>query len=415
MKKQNVVSVIALSLVLATGAVGTATVLVGPSRVEAAQSVSPEVGRPLQEAQKLAEAKKFSEAIAKAKEAAAVGKKSEYETYMVNEILGSLYLQTRQYSNAASALETSLGTGQLTGEDATARVKLLSQIYYQEKNYGKAVEYGQRYLQSASNDTDTMVIVGQSYYLQKQYKPAGDMMKKVINNAKRGGGKVNETWLQLLMSIEYEQNNEAGVRDALEDLIRYYPKDRYWRDYLSLVEKDLRGGTTKTALDLLRFRLASGAMQNAKDYTDMAELALQEGLPGDAQRALEKGKAAGVIGEGPQAGRHERLMTMAVEQATPDKANLAAGESEAAAMPTGDADVRFGEAYWTYGEYAKAVEAVQRGIDKGVENMDDSQLRLGMALLGTGDKTKANAAFKKITAGSPEAKIAALWTLKGSM
>ncbi len=414
MKKQNVVSVIALSLVLATGAVGTATVLVGPSRVEAAQSVSPEVGRPLQEAQKLAGEKKFNEAIAKAKEAAAISKKSEYETYMVNEILGSLYLQTRQYSNAAGALETSLGTGQLSAEDATARVKLLGQIYYQEKNYGKAVEYGQRYLQSASNDIDTMVIVGQSYYLQKQYKPAGDMMKKVVNNAKRSG-KVNETWLQLLMSIEYEQNNEAGVRDALEDLIRYHPKDRYWRDYLSLVEKDLRGSSTKTALDLLRFRLSSGAMQNAKDYTDMAELALQEGLPGDAKRALEHGKEAGVIGEGPQAGRHERLMTMAVEQAAPDKANLAAGESEAAAMPTGDADVRFGEAYWTYGEYDASVKAVQRGIDKGVENMDEAQLRLGLAFLGAGDKSNANAAFKKISAGSPESKIAALWTLKGSI
>ena len=331
---------------------------------------------------------------------------------MINEILGSLYLQTKQYANAAGALEKSLGTGQLAAADSTARVKLLGQIYYQVKNYGKTVEYGQQYLKSAPNDTDTMVIVGQSYYLQKQYKPAGDMMRKVIRSVK---GRPNETWLQLLMSIEYEQNNEAGVRDSLEDLIRYYPKDRYWRDYLALVEKDLRGAPTKTALDLLRFRLSSGAMQNAKDYTDMAELALQEGLPGDAQRALEKGKVAGVIGEGPQAGRHERLMTMATEQAAPDKANLAAGESEAAAMPTGDADVLFGEAYWTYGDYASAVEAIQRGLGKGVENEDDAQLRLGMALLGTGDKAGAAAAFKKITAGSPQAKIAALWTLKGSI
>lgn len=417
MKKRNICSVIALSLVLAAGAAGTSTLLVGADRVEAAQrnSVSPKVGRPLQAAQKLAGESKFKEAIAKAKEADEIEKKSQYETYMINEILGSLYLQTRQYSNAAGALEKSLGTEQLSSEDATARVKLLSQIYYQVKNYRKTVQYGLQYLDSSANDTDTMVIVGQSYYLQKQYKNAGNMMRKVVNTSKRSRKKINETWLQLLMSIEYEQNNEPGVRASLEDLIRYYPKDRYWRDYLKMVEKDLRGGTTKNALDLLRFRLSSGAMQNAKDYTDMAELALQEGLPGDAQRALEKGKVAGVIGQGPQAGRHERLMNMATEQAGTDKASLVDGESEAAAMPTGDADVSFGEAYWTYGDYTAAVAAVQRGIGKGVENMDDAQLRLGLAFLGAGDKTQATAEFKKITEGSPESTIADLWILKGSI
>ena len=70
-------------------------------------------------------------------------------------------------------------------------------------------------------------------------------MRAVIRTAQRGRKKVSETWLQLLMTIEFQQNNQAGVRSTLEQLINYYPKDRYWRDYMTLVEKDLRGGTTK--------------------------------------------------------------------------------------------------------------------------------------------------------------------------
>lgn len=416
MKKQNVVSAIALSLVLSAGVVGSGAVLVGSHQAVAAeQTVSTAVGRPLTAARDLAGEKKFDEALAKVKEADAVANKSPYETYLVSEIMGSIYLQTRQYANAAATLERSIATGQLSPEDATARIKLLSQVYYQVKNYGKAVEYGRQVLQNAANDIDTMVIVGQSQYLLKQYKPASATMRNVVRTAKRARTKVNETWLQLLMAAEYELGNDAGVRSTLEELLRTYPGDRYWQDYINLVEKDLKGSTTKTALDLLRFRLSSGAMQNAKDYTDMAELALQEGLPGDAQRVLESGTEAGVIGTGPQAGRHERLMTMAVERATEDKANLTAGEAEAAALETGDADVSFGEAYWTYGQYAEAVTAIERGIGKGVENKDEAQLRLGLAFLGAGDKAKANAAFKQIAAGSPEAKIAALWTLKGSI
>lgn len=415
MKKQNVVSVIALSLVLVTGMVGIATVLFTPQHAQAAQSVSPAVGNPLQEARKLAEAKNFSEAIAKAKEADAVAKKSDYETYMISEILGSIYLQARQYANAAATLERSIATGQLSPEDSTNRVKLLGQVYYQVKNYRKAVQFGQQYLKSAGNDIATMVIVGQSQYLLKQYKQASATMRNVIRAARRSRTKISETWLQLLMTSEYNLGNESGVRAALEQLVRLYPNDRYWTDYVGNVEKDLRGASTKTALDILRFRLSSGAMQGEKDYTTMAEIALQEGLPGDAQRALEAGTAAGIIGKGEQAGRHERLMNMSVTQATEDKANLAAGEAEAAALATGDADVSFGEAYWTYGNYAASVVAIERGISKGVENMDNAQLRLGLAYLGTGDKAKSAAALKKITAESPEAAIAKLWTLKGSI
>ena len=416
MNTPNFVSVVALSLVLAAGVVGTGTVL-EPHRAEAAQrnTVSQDVGRPLQAAQKLAGEKKFREAIAKAKEADAVSEKSGHETYLVNEILGSVYLQMRQYANAAGALEKSLATGRLSAEDAAARVKLLGQIYYQAKNYSKTIEYGQRHLKVAGGDVDTMVIVGQSQYLRKQYKAAGGTMQRVIRTARRSGKRVNETWLQLLMSAEYEQNNESGVRSALEQLIRYYPKDKYWIDYLGLVEKDLRGGSTKTALDLMRVKLACGAMRKAKDYTDMAELALQEGMPGDATRVLEKGKAKGMVGEGQEANRYARLTKMAVERAAEDTANFSAGESEAAAMETGDADILFGEAHWTYGKYAESVEAVQRGIGKGVKNRDEAQLRLGLAFLGAGDRSKASAAFKEITAGSPEARIAHLWTLKGSI
>jgi tetratricopeptide (TPR) repeat protein len=415
MKTHNIVSAIAMSVLLTAGVAGTGTVL-EIHRAEAAQNtVSPKVGKPLQQARDLAGAKKFKEAIAKAKQADAVAKKTNYETYLVNEILGSAYLQARQYSNAAKTLEKSLVTGQLSAEDLTNRVKLLSQVYYQVKNYRKAIEFGQRYVKEAGNDIDTMVIVGQSQYLLKRLKAAGNTMRAVIRTAQRGRKKVSETWLQLLMTIEFQQNNQAGVRGTLEQLINYYPKDRYWRDYMTLVEKDLRGGTQKTGLDLLRFRLASGSMRNAKSYTDMAELALQESLPGDALRVMEQGKAKGVLGNGPQADRHARLMTMAKEKAAEDQATLSAGEAEAAAQESGDADVMFGEAYWTYGQYEKAVAAIERGIGKGVKNMDDAHLRLGLAFLGAGDKPKATAAFKKITAGSPEAQIAHLWTLKGSI
>ena len=90
---------------------------------------------------------------------------------------------------------------------------------------------------------------------------------------------------------------------------------------------------------------------------------------------------------------------------------LAKGESEAQGQKTGDALVKYGEAYWSYGQYDKAAEVIQAGITKGVQNADDAKLRLGIAYISAGKKAQAMDAFKGVAAGSVPAQIAKLWTL----
>ena len=55
----------------------------------AQEKVRPEVGKPLQAAQDMMKANKFKEALAKVREADAVGGKTPYETYMVESMRGS--------------------------------------------------------------------------------------------------------------------------------------------------------------------------------------------------------------------------------------------------------------------------------------------------------------------------------------
>ena len=48
------------------------------------------------------------------------------------------------YAEAAKNLEAGLNSGFLAQEDIPTRVRALSQIAYQTKNYAKAIEYGNR-------------------------------------------------------------------------------------------------------------------------------------------------------------------------------------------------------------------------------------------------------------------------------
>src|SRR5438105_198116 len=75
-----------------------------------------------------------------------------------------------------------------------------------------------------TNDPEMAVLAGQSYYLQKQFKPAADDLHKAMTMAAAKGTVPKEDWLQVLMSAEFEQQNTKGVEGALEQLVQNYPK-----------------------------------------------------------------------------------------------------------------------------------------------------------------------------------------------
>ena len=78
-----------------------------------------------------------------------------------------------------------------------------------------------------------------------------------------------------------------------------------------------------------------------------------------------------------------------------DKSTLDKQDAAARAKPTGEADVKLGAAYLSYGENDKAIEALQRGIGKGgVKNPDEAGLLLGIAYLRANNKAEAAKAFQ---------------------
>lgn len=404
-------SLIVLSLMLATGFVGAEAVIAPQAALaQKAPSISAKVGKPLQAAQELLKKKQFKEAVARAEEAAAVANKSPYETFLVNEILAIAYIQSGNLARGTAAWEASLATGQMPADQAKERVKQLAGVYYQSKNYPKAIEYAQRYVKENGPDTDMQVLVGQSYYLQKNYKQAAEVLRAAIRGAEAARRNPDKQWLELLMSTEYELGNNDAMQETMEKLIRLYPDPKYWRDFITLSERSLRGDT-HNELDVLRLKQVSGIMTTDREYTQMAEIALQEGLPGEAKLVLEKGNAAGVLGQPANKERETRLLALATKQAEADAKTLVQGAAEAAKQAKGDALVKFGEAYWSIGDNAKAIELINAGIAKGVDDKDDAQLRLGIAHISAGRRAEGLAAFKSITAGSPEAKIANLWAI----
>jgi tetratricopeptide (TPR) repeat protein len=414
MMKSRTVAMVAV-VALATGFMGAQVVYAPTAAIaaEKAKQVSPKVGKPLQDAIAAVKAGKLAEGLAKAQEADKVAGKTPYETFMVNQVLAAIYAQNKDFPNAVKALEAQVSSGEMSAEDSKKTMKQVANSYYQMKNYPKVIEVAGTYVKTDPNDTDMLVLIAQSQYLQKNYKGTSDGVQATIKAARASGKPIQEGWLQLQMSAEHELGNDAGTTAALEQLIAVNPKEEYWKNLIQYAEKATRNGgnSTKTALDMYFIKMQVGTLATAQEYSDMAQLALQDGLPGAAKKIVDKGFASGVLGAGATKDREVRLQTMATTQAAADEKSLATGEAEARKAKTGDALVKAGEAYWSYGQYDKAADIINEAITKGVTSTDDAKLRLGIVLISAGKKQQAMDAFKGIAAASTPGQLSRLWIL----
>ena len=409
--KKNLLAV-ASALVL-TGAVALPVVVaVAPTAAFAEKkSISSKVGKPLQEAQALAQAKNFSGALAKAKEADAVAGKSPYETFVVKDFLTYVYGQLRDYGNAALAAEAALETGQAPAADVARRVKLLAQLNYQSKNYAKAVQYAERYQSSYGADTAMAELIAQAYYVQKNYTKSYAAAMDLVRAADRAGRAPSEDHLRLALSSAYNLKDNAATKEVLFRLAASYSKPDYWSDLFNILLAQ-PGNNERTNLEFFRAKFAADQMRNADDYLEAGQTAIQVGFPGEAQRIVDAGFAKGVLGTGPDASRHRRLQTLATTNANTDKATIAAQARTAAASPNGNVAVKVAEAMESYGDAAGALTLIKSGIAKpGIKNMDEARITLGRIQLALGQKEEARKTFSEVKTDPKMQDVARLWTI----
>jgi len=199
---------------------------------------------------------------------------------------------------------------------------------------------------------------------------------------------------------------------TLEKLLFNYPKKDYWNAYLGRLPRK-PGFSQRYDIDIMRLRLATGTLTKTEEYMELAQLALQAGLPAEAKRIIDQGYKAGLLGTGPEAARHQRLRELALKQEAEARNSLPAQAAEAAGEKEGDQLVKIGYAYVSIGEVDKGLELIQQGLAKGqLKRPDEARLRLGMAQLQSGkNRAQALATLRSVKGSDGTADIARLWTL----
>lgn len=407
---------ITLALTLALSATAVTAALT-PSVLQAAEPANKvttkAVAEPLKKAQEAMQKKQFETALAEIKKAQAVEKKTSFESYQIDEFLGYVLIQQKKFGEAAPVFERMLTSGFLPADQIDDRTKTVAQLYFQVKEYRKAAEWSKKWLDKHPGNEEMTVLLGQAYYLLNDYKNAASTMMTAANNAERAGQTPKENWLQIVMSSQFKLENKDGIAEALKKMVRYYPKEEYWDNLLDIYRR--KDSSDRITLGYFRLMHDVGVLKDKGDYVEMAQLAMDAGVPGEAQQVVEKGVENGTLksAEKTEQGRYDRLLAGAKKQATSDQASLAQLAKEAEKSAQGQADVALGQAYLSYGKYDEAIGALQRGIKKGgVTDMDEAQISLGIAYMKKGQKDQARQAFKAVKGQSKWASLAELWTIR---
>ncbi|MBB2928646.1 tetratricopeptide repeat protein [Paraburkholderia silvatlantica] len=388
---------------LALAVSGFSALAMAWTAAQAADTLRPDVAKPLNDAQNLYRAHHYEDALNKIAQAGAVPNKTPYETYMVEEMRGAAAMAAGQNGVAAQAYESLLASGQLKGEDAQRTTAALAGIYFQQKNYAQAIKAAQRYQKAGGGDPQMATLLVESYYLSGDYATATRLLNASVEAQVRGGHTPDEAQLQLLGTCAQRANDQEAYRGALEKLVAYHPKQSYWDDLLHAI-RSKPGYLSALDLDTYRLRRATGSLSSADDYMEMTQLAIVAGSTAEGKQIIDQGFASGVLGHDAGADRERRLQALAAKRANaaPDPAN-----------PLAPYDAAFNQVY--AGQEKQGLATMESLIAKGgLDHQDLARLRLGEAYFASGQKARAVQAFKAVKGNDGSAELAQLWVLVAS-
>ena len=380
--------------------------------------VSKQIAKPMKAAQDAMQARKWQEVLNKTREAeGTAGAKTQTDLYWMSEFRGYAYHELKQPAESARELESALNNPCMPEAKKPERYRSLVGLYSSLRNYPKAIDFGNRALK-LSRDPETMVAVSQAYYQSGNNKEAARVMRELLSSLEAKGQVPKENQLLLVQSACSRAGDNPCVAQVFEKLVSNYPKPDYWSQLLTSLRKLDTDDIQK--LNVMRLSTQVNVMKIPEEYKEMAQLALEDKLPGEAQSVLEQAFTKKIFVQERDISVNTRLLAAAKKEADADKAAMSTRELNALSAATGDAAVKVGAQYLGFGDAVKAASLIQKGIAKGgiakgdpkeKTRIDEAYILLGIAHLRNNNKTEAAKAFRGVKQDPTMVRIAKLWLL----
>ena len=266
-------------------------------------NVEPTTWKRLQEAEELAKAEQYAEAV-ELLEAMMPreGRRSRYnpaELGQVHNMLGFIFWELEQPAKTIEHYKKVLEQVPFIAE-ATEALTLhqLAKLYFMQGQEQKQEAMADRWYRE-SLDTmrqwlnkgkdrapDPYFFIAQIYYQLKDFDCGIESLETTVSIARERGVPVKESWWRMLQYMYYEQLNWPKVTEILETLVRDFPKRDYWITLASVYGET---GEEEKQLWVLEAAHVGGYLDKGADVRVYGALLLQDEVPNRASKYLQKG------------------------------------------------------------------------------------------------------------------------------
>jgi len=402
------ISKLALGVAVLLGSVSVGTVAVAqqqPAQAAPAKEykLSKEERNALAPLQTAVTAKNTAAATAALPAAQAAVKGADAQ-YVLGQLMLRLGLDTNNVDLQRQAINTLVATPSTPPADVTTL--LLNQAALASRaGDTKAAEAAlARAAQLTPNNPDVIVSLAEVKVDAKKGAEAVGLIEQAMQLKAAAGQQVPETWYRRALSLALQHKLAPQSMKLSKALVAAYPSQTNWRDAL-LIYRDTAALDPAGTLDLMRLMRATKALNGERDYFRFAEQLKSGGLPGESKAVLDEGVAARHVDAAKSPFRE--LIAANAGQVKGDRAGLGALEAKASAAADGRLALSTADAYYGYGDYAKAATLYRSALQKGNVDANLVNTRLGAALALAGQRAEAEAAFKAVQ--GPRADLAAFW------
>lgn len=336
---------------------------------------------------------------------------SDDERFVTGNLVYNAGARTQDQALQLQGMELMLASNKVNPEQLGQFNFVAYQLSSNSKQEAKARTYLQNaidlnYTNEQITAADLQAAMAESYIAEGRHDEGVRVLTSAIEKRKDAGLPVEESWYKRGLSVAYNNKIQPAVYDIIAVWLADFPTDSNWRDSVNIA-RNLNDFGSAEMLDLLRLGYRVNAMQNKVEFVDYIDAADPRKLPKEVEMVIEHGYTSGLVSKD-DIYVADSLKT-AKGRIASDRAELPALERDARASSAGIRTViAAGDAFLSYGEYAKAEEFYRKGLGMPGAEAAQTNTRLGIALAEQGKYDEALEAFGKVQ--GKRTPIARLWS-----
>lgn len=301
-----------------------------------------------------------------------------------------VYFSQEDYEGAIRSYERVVAQGDKVPEGLeVGTIYSLAQLYFVTERYQKALDSMELWLSKADNPgPDPHIFMGQVYYQMKDYRRAVPQIQRGISIAQERGTAVKENWWQLLRYLYYEQENNPKVIEILEILIVDFPKREYWVQLAGMYGEE---GYEKKQVYAMEAAHVGGFLTKQNDLLSYSGLLMQEEVPYRSAKWLSKAMDDEIVEE---TSKNLQMLGQAWQLAQEVDEAIPVFRQAAKKSDDGEIYARLAQLYLEKDQYKSCVNAADDALRKGgLKKSQTTHIVRGMCLFNNDRLTAARVAF----------------------